>query len=108
MEPTNQPSAPDYGPPPDYSAWPAYQPVVATPKPARSRLKTALGGLALAGLLVVGGAASAFAASPSPDASGSPAVTTPERTDNGTTTQRGDCPHDKTTTDDSTSTESSS
>lgn len=107
MEPTNQTSTPDYGPPPDYSAWPAYQLAAAAPKPARNRFKQAVGGLALAGLLVVGSAATVFAASPSPDASGSPAVTTPDTTDDSTPTQRGDCPKDK-TTDDSASTDSSS
>jgi hypothetical protein len=96
--------APDYGPPP---AWPA-------PPPARqakrNRLKTALGGLALAGLLVVGGAATVFAADPSPSPSTSPGVTAPGTTNgkSGTPGTHGDCPHDQTTTDTTTSTDSSS
>ena len=64
---------PDYGPPPDWRSWPAYQP----PTPKRSRLKMALGGAALAGVLLVGGAASVFAADPTPSPSISPGVTTP-------------------------------
>ena len=53
-QPPGEQLAPDYGPPPDWQSWPAYK---APTKPNRSRLKTAIGGLALAGLLVVGGAA---------------------------------------------------
>jgi hypothetical protein len=102
---------PDYGPPPDWQSWPAYQ---LKPQPKRSRLKTYVGGLALAGLLVVGGATAVFAASPSPDASSSPNVTTPGTpgtTDGGTnggTRTPGNCPHDQTTTDTSTDTSSGS
>ena len=44
--PTEGQLAPDCGPPPAWQSWPAHQ----TPtRPKRSRLKTALGGLALAG-----------------------------------------------------------
>jgi hypothetical protein len=84
-------------------------PTLDTPRPpkSRSRLKAAVGGLILAGLLV-GGSASVFAASPEPTAAdGSPAATeaateaTDESSETGT---RGDCP-DK---DEATDTESSS
>ena len=61
--PSEEQLASDYGPPPAWQSWPAYKPEV---KPKRSRLKTVLGGLALAGLLVVGGAATVFAADPTP------------------------------------------
>ena len=91
--PTEGQLTPDYGPPPAWQTWPAYQP----PTPRRtSRLKTAVGGLALAGLLVVGGAATAFAADPSPSPSTSPSVTTPGTTDNGSNggTTRHNCPKD--------------
>jgi hypothetical protein len=120
MQPTNyQPTAdqslaPDYGPPP---AWPYAQPAPTAPVPAkRNRLKAAIGGLALAALLVVGGAATVLAADPTPTPSASSSVTTPD-TSPGTTDgtprdedqTRADCP-DKgtTTTDDTTSTDSSS
>lgn len=123
MEPINYPVpsdyqlAPDYGPP---LAWPAQfaatplAPVPAPDKPKRSRLRTALGGLALAGLLVVGGAATVFAADPTPSPSTSPGVTQPAAspgTTDGTQSTPGtkaDCPHDQTTTDDTNSTDSSS
>jgi hypothetical protein len=88
-QPPGKQLAPDYGPPPDWQSWPAYQ---APSKPDRSRVKTALGGLALAGLLVIGGAATVFAADPSPSPSTSPNVTTPttpgtpDTTNNGGTT----------------------
>ena len=72
--PPGEQLAPDYGPPPDWQSWPAYK---APTKPSRSRLKTVLGGLALAGLLAVGGAATVFAADPSPAPSTSPNATTP-------------------------------
>ena len=96
FQPTGQHLAPDYGPPPDWQSWPAYK--VPT-KPSRSRLKTVVGGLALAGLLVVGGAATVFAADPSPSPSTSPGVTTPTTptTPNGGTTNpghpHGNCPN---------------
>jgi hypothetical protein len=101
MEPTHQRLAPDYGPPPDYSTWPAYQPPA--PPPRRNRLKATLGGLALAGLLV-GGAATVFAADPTPSPSTSPSVTTPGTIDDTTTTPRTHvgCPDDQTTTDSTT------
>jgi serine protease len=93
--------APDHGPPP---AWPTPFTTIppAPPQPKRRRLKTIVGGLALAGLLVVGGAATVFAADPSPSPSTSPGVTTPG-TSPGTTTPgtpgtRGNCPHNQTTT----------
>ena len=112
MEPVSQPPSPDYGPPPDYSSWPAFQSAPgapAPPKPKRSRLKTALGGAMLAGLLVIGGAATVFAADPSPSPSASPGVTTPGTPGtNGSTTTKGNCPHDQTSTDTTTSTDSSS
>ncbi len=108
MEPTNYPPpteyepptgyelAPDYGPPP---AWPAS---TTPPQPKRNRLKSIVGGLAFAGLLVVGGAATVFAADPTPSPSTSPGVTAPG-TSPGTTTPgtpgtRGNCPHNQTTT----------
>jgi hypothetical protein len=104
MEPNTNPQptgrlAPDYGPPPDWQSWPAYQKPT---RPNRSRLKTALGGLALAGLLVVGGAATVFAADPSPSPSTSPSVTTPGTTDNGSNGSSGatsthNCPKDQST-----------
>jgi hypothetical protein len=109
LQPTDhQPLAPDYGPPPAFQAWPAYHPPAAQ---KRSRLKSALGGFALAGLLIVGGAATVFAASPSPSPSTSPSVTTPG-TNGGTTTPGthtpGNCPNMQTqTTTTSTSTGSS-
>jgi hypothetical protein len=119
MQPTNYPPttdqqlAPDYGPPP---AWPYAQPAPTAPVSAkRHRLKTAIGGLALAGLLVVGGAATVFAADPSPSPSTSPGVTTPntspgttDGTTDGSGQTRGDCPDKDTTTDDTTSTDTSS
>jgi len=97
--PSEEQLAPDYGPPPAWQSWPAYQ---APTRPKRSRLKTALGGLALAGLLVVGGAATVFAADPSPSPSTSPSVTTPGTTDNGSNGSGGgttthNCPKDGTT-----------
>ena len=99
--PTEGQLAPDYGPPPAWQSWPAYQ--QPTHK-SRSRLKTALGGLALAGLLVVGGAATVFAADPSPSPSTSPGVTTPTpgTTDNGSNGSSGgttthNCPKDQST-----------
>jgi hypothetical protein len=115
MEPTDYQLAPDYGPPP---AWPAqFAPIPPAPaKPKRNRLKTVVGGMALAGLLVVGGAATVFAADPSPSPSTSPGVTAPAASP-GTTTDgtqtapatRGNCPHDQTTTNTTTtSTDSSS
>ena len=63
---------------------------------SRSRLKAAVGGLVLAGLLA-GGSASVFAASPEPTAAdGAPATTeatTEATTDDSTTTgAREDCP----------------
>lgn len=94
-QPPGEQLAPDYGPPPDWQSWPAYK----TPtKPNRSRRKTAIGGLALAGLLVIGGAATVFAADPSPSPSPSPNVTTPTTpgtTTPGTTnpTHHGPCPN---------------
>jgi hypothetical protein len=98
LRPPEDQLAPDYGPPPDWQSWPAYkQPVKAT----RSRLKTVAGGLALAGLLVVGGAATVFAADPSPTPTTSPGVTapgTPSDGSNGGTTDgtrpHGPCPND--------------
>jgi hypothetical protein len=108
--PTDQPPAPDYGPPP---AWPYAAPAATTVRPVRkNRLKTAIGGLALAGLLVVGGAATVFAADPTPSPTTPATVTSPDASA-GTTDGTGgrgshaDCP-DKTTTDDTTSTDSSS
>jgi len=104
--PTEGQLAPDCGPPPAWQSWPAHQ----TPtRPNRSRLKTALGGLALAGLLVVGGAATVFAADPSPSPSTSPSVTTPGTTDNGSNSGSGgtsthNCPKDGTTNGSSDST----
>jgi hypothetical protein len=98
-QPPGEQLAPDYGPPPDWQSWPAYK---APTKPNRSRLKTAIGGLALAGLLVVGGAATVFAADPSPSPSTLPNVTTPTTpgtpgtTNNGGTTNgghHGPCPN---------------
>ena len=87
--------AADFGPPPDWQSWPAYQ---QPNKPHRSRLKTALGGLALAGLLVVGGAATVFAADPSPAPSSTPNTTTPGTPNNGsnggsTNPTHGPCLH---------------
>lgn len=106
---TNQQLAPDYGPPP---AWPYAHQVPTSPVPAkRNRFKAAIGGLALAGLLVVGGAATVFAADPSPTPSASSGVTTPDTstgTTDGTGHTRADCPDKGTTTDDTTSTDSSS
>ena len=92
--PTDQPLAPDYGPPPPFQTWPAYQPPPTTLR--RSRLKTALGGFALAGLLIVGGAATVFAADPTPTPSTSPSTTTPSATDNGSngSTPTHNCPKD--------------
>src|SRR3990172_6907174 len=78
MEPISQLLAPDYGPPPDSPAWMPIQPPTApTPKPRRSRLKTALGGIALARLLVVGGAATVFAAHAPPPPGRIPRATPP-------------------------------
>jgi hypothetical protein len=88
------PLAPDYGPPPDWQSWPEYQKPV---KPKRSRLKMALGGMALAGLLVIGGGATVFAADPSPRPSTSPSTTTPTTPTtpgtNGGTTNPGTMPN---------------
>lgn len=97
--PTDGQLAPDYGPPPAWQNWPAYQQPT---RPGRSRLKMALGGLALAGLLVVGGAATVFAADPSPSPSTSPSVTTPGTTEDGSNGSSGgtsthNCPKDQTT-----------
>jgi hypothetical protein len=97
--PTEGQLAPDYGPPPDWQSWLAYQEPA---RPNRSRLKTALGGLILAGLLVVGGAATVFAADPTPSPSTSPSVTTPGTTDNGSNGSSGgtsthNCPKDQST-----------
>ena len=90
--------APDFGPPPDWPSWPAYKPQV-TPK--RSRLKAVVGGLALAGLLVVGGAATVFADDPSPTPTTSPNATTPGTPSDGSnggttngTRPHGPCPND--------------
>jgi hypothetical protein len=85
-----------------------------TPRPprSRSRLKAAVGGLILAGLLV-GGSASVFAASPDPTgADGSPAATeaateaAPDETSE--TGTRADCPDKDRATDTDTDTETSS
>jgi hypothetical protein len=102
-KPIGEQLAPDYGPPPDWQSWPAYKP---RSKPNRSRLKAIVGGLALAGLLVVGGAATVFAADPSPAPSTSPDVTTPgtpgtpsDGSNGGTTNParpHGPCPNDGT------------
>jgi serine protease len=108
MEPTNYPQPTEFGPPegyelsPDYGPPPAWPPPPVAPRPKRNRLKTIVGGLALAGMLVVGGAATVFAADPTPSPSTSPGVTAPG-TSPGTTTPgtpgtRGNCPHDQTTT----------
>jgi hypothetical protein len=81
-----------------------------TPRSARSRsrLKAAVGGLILAGLLV-GGSASVFAASPEPTDTGSTPAATETITDSSTDTgTRGDCPDKDKSTDMDTDTESSS
>jgi hypothetical protein len=70
-QPTEQPLAPDQGPPPDWQSWPAYQKPA---KPRRSRLKVAAGVAAVAGLLVVAAAANVFAADPTATPSASAAA----------------------------------
>lgn len=94
-------------------------PLPDTPRPpkSRSRLKAAVGGVILAGLLV-GGSASVFAASPEPTAADSspaateaateaatddPAATTEAATEAGT---RDDCPNKVGATDTDTDTDS--
>lgn len=97
-QPKEQNLASDFGPPPDWQSWPAYKKPV---KQKRSRLKMALGGMALAGLLVIGGGATVFAADPSPAPSTSPNTTTPTTpttpgtpgTNNGGTTNPGTMPN---------------
>ena len=70
--------------------------VAESPPRSRSRLKAALAGLAIAGMLTTWGAASVLAASPDPSASASPAATDDS---SGTTDSSGDhvCPNDDTT-----------
>lgn len=104
-------------------------PLPDTPRPpkSRSRLKAAVGGLILAGL-IVGGSASVFAASPEPTATDSPAATTEAANqaateaateaatdDPAATTEaateaatRDDCPNKDGATDTDTGTDSSS
>jgi hypothetical protein len=71
--------------------------VAESPPRSRSRLKAALAGLALAGMLTTWGAASVLAASPDPSASASPSATTDDSS--GTTDTSGDhvCPNEDTT-----------
>lgn len=96
-------------------------PLPDTPRPpkSRSRLKAAVGGLILAGLLV-GGSASVFAASPEPTATDSSPAATEAATEAATddlaaTTEAAteaatgdDCPNKDSTTDTETDTDSSS
>jgi hypothetical protein len=84
-----------------------------TPRPvkSRSRLKAAVGGLILAGLLV-GGSASVFAASPEPTGADSSPPATEAATEaapdgSSETGTRGDCADKDGATDTDTDTESS-
>lgn len=73
-------------------------PAAESPPRTRSRLKAALAGLALAGMLTTWGAASVLAASPDPSASPSTTTTTTDDS-SGTTEDTGDrvCPNEDTT-----------
>lgn len=74
-----------------------YLAAVAEAPRRRSRLKAALAGLGIAGMLTTWGAASVLAASPDPSAS--PSTTTTTDDSSGTTEDTGDrvCPNEDTT-----------